>query len=395
MPAPTPADATPPADALPPLAGLRVLEIAAIGPVPMACTLLADLGAEVWRIDRPEPSGLGLPLAPRFEVHGRSRRSLALDLKHPDGRALLLRLLEQADVLVEGLRPGAMERLGLGPDDCLARNPRLVYGRMTGWGQTGPLAATAGHDLNFIALTGVLHAVGPAGGGPLPPLNLVGDYGGGAMFLALGVLAALLERQRSGRGQVVDAAMTEGSAALAGLFHGLRAAGQWREARGTNLLDGGAPFYRCYECACGGWVALAALEARFFAVFAQRIGLPAELAAQRDDPAAWPALQAAIAGRLRSQPRAHWLALLDGSDACLSPVLTLAEAPQHPQAVARGAYVAVDGVVQPAPAPRFSRSATVPPRAAPAPGADTRRLLAEAGIDDDTVRSLSDQGVVR
>lgn len=404
--APAPPAAAPAHAARGALHGLRVVEFAGIGPAPMACMLLADMGADVVRIDRLAPGGLGLPLTPASDVHARSRRSIALDLKSPDGRELAWRLLDGADVLVEGFRPGVMESLGLGPEPVAARCPRLVYGRMTGWGQHGPLAPTAGHDLNYLALTGALAAIGTGGGDgagdagtpegrPLPPLNLVGDYGGGAMFLAFGVLAALWERERSGRGQVVDAAMVDGVAALAGLFHGLRAAGTWTPRRHDNLLDGGAPFYDCYRCACGGFVALAALEPKFFAEFARLAGLDAAWVPRQYERAAWPALREAIAAVIASGTRAHWAALFEGSDACVAPVLSFDEAPAHAHALARGAYVALDGVAHPAPAPRLSRSGAVPPRAAPQPGAHTAELLAEIGVHGAAAEALFAQGVVR
>ena len=378
-----------------PLQGLSVVEIAAIGPGPMACMLLADLGADVVRIDRLDASGLGVPLAPRFDVNARSRRSVALDLKQAAGVDTALRLIDRADVLVEGFRPGVTERLGLGPDTCLARNPGLVYGRMTGYGQTGPMAAMAGHDLDYIALTGVLDAIGPAGGAPVPPLNLVGDYGGGALYLAFGVLAALFERQRSGRGQVVDAAMVDGAASLASIFHGLRAGGLWGGGRGENLLDGGAPFYATYSCADGRCVAVGALEPKFFAAFAQGIGLDQRFVATQYDRRQWPPMREAIAALLLREPRDHWAALFDGGDACVAPVLTLAEAPTHHHAVARRAYVDIDGVVQPGPAPRFSRSVPDTPRPAPAPGADGATVLRSAGFGDDEIDALRVAGALR
>ena len=378
-----------------PLHGLRVVELASIGPGPMCAMLLADLGADVIRVDRLEPSGLGVPTTPRFDVSARSRRSVALDLKAPAARDAALALADRADVLLEGWRPGVTERLGLGPDVCLARNPRLVYGRVTGFGQSGPLARTAGHDLTYIALTGALHAIGPAEA-PVPPLNLIGDFGGGGMLLAVGVLAALQERTRSGRGQVVDAAMVDGASMLMGMFHGLQAAGQWDEtARAANLLDGGAPYYGTYATADGRFVAVAPLEAKFFAEFAARIGLPHELAAARDDRARWPALRAAIADRLRTRTRDEWAALFAGTDACVAPVLTLDEAPRHPHAVARTAYVEVDGVVQPAPAPRFSRSTPEAPRPPAAPGADTAAVLREAGLGAEAIAALLESGAAR
>jgi alpha-methylacyl-CoA racemase len=383
---------TPAPAAAGPLAGLRVMEFAAIGPVPMAATLLADLGAEVWRVDRPGGSGLGLPLPPVHDVHARSRRSVVLDLKQPAGVQAALALLDRADVLLEGLRPGVMEKLGLGPEVLRARCPALVYGRMTGWGQTGPLAPAVGHDLNYLALSGALHAIGPAGGPPLPPLNLVADYGGGALFLAFGVMAALWERQRSGRGQVVDAAMVDGVAALMGLAHGLHAAGQWRPERGHNLLDGGAPFYACYECADGRWLSVAALETRFFARLAQGLDLPAELVARRDDPATWPALRSAIAAALRTRSRDEWCAHLEGSEACVAPVLSLDEVAAHPHAQARQTYVPVGSMLQPAPAPRFDRTPAAHPRPAPHEGAHTREALTLAGFSADAIDALLAQG---
>lgn len=377
-----------------PLAGLRVIELAAIGPVPMCATLLADLGADVVRVDRLEPSGLGLALERRFDVHGRSRRSAAFDLKVPAAREAVLRLVEHADVLLEGFRPGVAERLGLGPEPCQARNPRLVYGRMTGFGQDGPLAQAAGHDLNYIALSGALHAIGPAGGAPVPPLNLVGDYGGGALYLAFGVMAALHERQSSGRGQVVDAAMVDGAASLMGLFHGLAASRAWSPARGTNLLDGGAPFYATYETADGRWVAVGALEPKFFAELVRRIGLDESWVRAQHDRARWPALREALAATFRTRTREAWCALLEGSDACFAPVLSLEEAPAHAHAAARGTYVEVDGVVQPGPAPRFDRSVPAPPAPPPETGAHTRQVLEEAGLSAHEIEALCAAGAI-
>jgi alpha-methylacyl-CoA racemase len=379
-----------------PLHGLRVIELASIGPGPMCAMLLADLGAEVVRVDRLEPSGLGLPVDPRFDVPARSRRSIALDLKSQGGREAAQRLITSADVLIEGWRPGVAERLGLGPLDCHARHPGLVYGRMTGYGQTGPLSNVAGHDLNYIALSGALHAIGHAGQPPVPPLNLVGDYGGGALYLAFGVLAALFERQRSGRGQVVDAAMVDGVGSLLALFHGLAAGGLWHtERRGANLLDGGAPFYATYETADGRFLALGALEPKFFAEFAELAGLDARFVAAQYDRRQWPEMREAIAARLRSRPRDEWAALFEGSDACVTPVLTLAEAPDHPHARQRQAHVEVDGVLQPAPAPRFGRSRPAPPRPAPTAGQHTRELLAEAGYSEAEITTLLASGQAR
>jgi len=378
-----------------PLHGLRVIELASIGPGPMCCMLLADLGADVVRIDRLEPSGLGLAMDPRHDVNARGRRSVALDLKLPAARDAVLRLVAGADVLVEGMRPGAAEKLGLGPADCQARNPRLVYGRMTGFGQTGPLAAAAGHDLNYIALTGALHAIGPAGGRPLPPLNLVGDYGGGALYLAFGLLAALFERQRSGRGQVVDAAMVDGAASLASIFYGLHAAGNWSEARGANLLDGGAPFYDTYETADARHISLAPLEPKFFARLAEALGLEPRFVQRQYDRRLWPEMRAAIAAAVLRHTRDEWCARLEGSDACFAPVLSFEEAPMHVHARARAAFVTVDGVVQPAPAPRFDRTPAAQPRPAPHPGQHTDEVLHEAGFSAAEVAALRTAGAAR
>ena len=376
------------------LQGLRVVEIASIGPVPMCGMLLADQGADVVRIDRLQASGLGLPVEPKFDVHGRGRRSVALNLKAPAGRDTALRLVDRADVLIEGLRPGVMERLGLGPESTAARNAGLVYGRMTGFGQQGPLADAVGHDLNYTALSGVLSAIGPAGGAPLPPLNLVGDYGGGALFLAFGVMAALFERQRSGCGQVVDAAMVDGAATLGSMFWGLAGAGQWRAARGSNLLDGGAPFYGCYETADGLWVSIAALEPRFFAVLAEALGLDERFVHGQHDRSLWPAMRDAIATALRQRTRDAWSAMLEGTEACLAPVLSFDEAPQHPHARARQAFVDVAGLRQPAPAPRFERTPADRPRPAPGPGEHGDAVLAEAGFAAAEIAELRRSGVL-
>lgn len=379
-----------------PLHGLRVIELASIGPGPMCAMLLADLGADVVRVDRLEPSGLGVAMDKRNDVAARSRRSIALDLKGAAGREAALRLIDRADVLIEGWRPGVAERLGLGPADCHARHPGLVFGRMTGFGQTGPLAHAAGHDINYIALTGALHAIGPAGGAPVPPLNLVGDYGGGALYLAFGVMAALFERQRSGRGQVVDAAMVDGVSSLMSLFHGLAAGGGWDASqRGANLLDGGAPFYGTYETADGRWLAIGPLEPKFFADLAGRIGLEARFVQRQYDRRLWPEMREALAAIFRTRPRDEWAQLLEGTDACVAPVLTLAEAREHPQAVQRQGFVPVDGVPQPAPAPRFDRSRPEAPRPAPDIGEHTCELLAEAGYNPGEITVLLADGAAR
>jgi len=373
---------------------MRVVEMAGIGPAPLACMLLADLGADVVRVDRTGPSGLGLAMSPTHDVNARGRRSVALDLKQPAGREAVLRLLAKADVLVEGFRPGVMEKLGLGPDDCSAVNPGLVYGRMTGFGQHGPLAATAGHDINYIALTGVLDAIGPAGGAPLPPLNLVGDYGGGALYLAFGVMAALYERQHSGLGQVVDAAMVDGAASLASLFFGLQAAGNWSEPRGQNLLDGGAPFYGTYETADGRWVAIGPLEPKFFVLLAEQLGLDERFVKRQYDRRLWPEMREAIATAFKQHPRDEWCRRLEGTDACFAPVLSFAEAPQHAHAAQRGAFVDVAGVVQPGPAPRFGRTPAAHPRPAPQPGQDSEAVLLDAGYSAAELLALRRAGVL-
>jgi alpha-methylacyl-CoA racemase len=375
-----------------PLKGLRVIELASIGPGPMCAMLLADQGADVVRIDRLEPSGLGVPMDKRFEVSGRGRRSVALDLKSPAGRDAVLRLIDSADALIEGFRPGVAERLGLGPAECHARNPRLVYGRMTGFGQSGPLAQAAGHDLNYIALTGALHAIGPAGSKPLPPLNLVGDYGGGALYLAFGLMAALFERQGSGRGQVVDAAMVDGAASLMSIFYGMTASGAWKAQRASNLLDGGAPFYDTYETADGRYVSIGALEPKFFAEMAQCIGLDERFVKGQYDRKLWPQMRNAMTTILRGKTRDEWSALLEGSDACFAPVLSIEEAPKHAHAQARGGFIEVAGVVQPAPAPRFDRSQADAPRPAPAIGTHTNAVLAEAGFSADDIAALHAAG---
>ncbi|MBL8324531.1 MAG: CoA transferase [Rubrivivax sp.] len=381
-----------------PLAGLRVIELASIGPGPMCCMLLADLGADVIRVDRLEPSGLGLAMDKRFEVNGRGRRSVAIDTRRPEGRDAVLKLVEGADVLVEGFRPGVAEKMGLGPADCHARNPRLVYGRMTGFGQQGPLAMAAGHDLNYIALTGVLQAIGTGGDGgkPVPPLNLVGDYGGGALYLAFGVMAALFERQRSGRGQVVDAAMVDGAASLASIFFGLNAAGAWdASAREANLLDGGAPFYSTYETADQRHISLAPLEPKFFATLAAAIDLDDRFVKRQYDRRLWPEMREAIAAIVRRHTRDEWCARLEGTDACFAPVLSFDEAAGHRHASERGAFVEVDGVVQPGPAPRFSRTPAGRPQRTPAAGEHTDAVLAEAGYEVSAIAALRALGVVR
>jgi alpha-methylacyl-CoA racemase len=339
-----------------PLAGIKVVELAGIGPGPMCAMLLADLGATVLRIDRPGPQDLGVARPLRYDLLLRGRRALAFDLKRPEGKALALRLVERADALIEGFRPGVTERLGIGPEDCLARNPRLVYGRVTGWGQKGPLAHAAGHDINYISLVGALHAFGRRGQAPVPPLNLLGDFAAGALYLALGIVSAILEVQRSGKGQVVDAAMVDGTASLLTAFHGLIAAGLATHERGTNTLDTGAHFYNAYECADGRWISIAAIEGKFYAELLRRLDIdPATMPAQVDREH-WPESQDRLAALFKTRTREEWCALLEGTDACFAPVLTTDEAALHPHNKARGTYVDIDGIIQPAPAPRFSRT---------------------------------------
>lgn len=350
-----------------PLAGMKIIEFAGAGPGPMAAMHLADLGATVLRIERRERVELGVPRPLKYNLMLRSRQSIALDLKDPESVHLVLELVSQADALIEGFRPGVMERLGLGPDACLARNPRLVYGRMTGWGQDGPLAHAAGHDINYIALAGVLGAIGRAGQAPTAPLALVGDFGGGAMFLVMGMLAALLHARSTGRGQVVDAAIVDGAASLATVFYGMSAAGQWNAERGTNILDTGAPHYDCYECSDGQWISIGPIETRFHAELARLLGLEAGALGAPGDKSHWPDARAALAQAFKGRTRDQWCALLEGTDVCFAPVLSFTEAPMHPHLKARGTFVEVDGVTQPAPAPRFSATPTAVPTAPSAP----------------------------
>lgn len=380
-----------------PLAGLRIIEVAGLGAGPYCGMMLADMGAEVTRIERMPVPPLRAPLP---DPLARGRRTIALDLKQPAGVEALLRLIDGADALFEAFRPGVAERLGFGPEVCLARNPRLVYGRMTGWGQQGPLAHTAGHDLNYIALSGALHSIGVKGSKPVPPLNLVGDFGGGGLLLAFGMVCALLERERSGAGQVVDAAMLDGAASMMAMFYGFRAMGLFNEAPGANLLGGAAHFYDTYETRDGKFVAVAPLEPEFYAEFIDKLGLDRERFAPHGfrlgkmDTARWDALKAELAAVFRTRDRDAWCALFEGSDACFAPVLALSEAPGHAHNVARGTFIEVDGLAQNAPAPRFSRSAPAPPAAPRLPGADTRAVLAEAGYDDLALAELAAAGVI-
>jgi alpha-methylacyl-CoA racemase len=339
-----------------PLAGIKVVELAGIGPGPFCGMLLSDLGADVLRIERPEPVDLGLPTPREFDLLARGRHSLALDLKSAAGVAAVKALIRRTDVLIEGFRPGVTERLGLGPDDCFAINPRLVYGRVTGWGQNGPLASAAGHDIDYIALTGTLHSIGPRNGPPIPPANLVGDFGGGGVYLAYGVVSALLERANSGKGQVVDAAVVDGAASLMTGMYGRKAAGAWTDQRGENDLDGGAPWYSVYKTADARHVSVGAIEERFYRELVRGLGLDAEMLPDRRDRAGWPRLRERFAEVFRTKTRDEWSQVFEGSDACFAPVLSLTEAPEHPHNKARRTFVDVDGVVQPAPAPRFSRT---------------------------------------
>ena len=367
-----------------PLAGLNVIEMAGLGPAPFAGMMLSDMGADVLRIDRKASPGadkFAQVKAPNFVDRG--RRSIALDLKKPEAAALALDLIAGADAVIEGFRPGVMERLGLGPDVCLARNAKLVYGRVTGWGQEGPLAQTAGHDINYIALTGVLHAIGGAER-PVPPLNLVGDFAGGAMMLAFGLVCALLEAQKSGRGQVVDAAMTDGAATLAAMIFSFQAAGRWRDERAANLLDGGSPFYRAYACADGGFVAVGALEPQFFASLLAGLGIGADELPDRWDAKNWPAIAARFEAVFATRSREAWAAIFAATDACVTPILSLAEAPQHPHNVFRKNFV--DG--EPQPAPRFSRTSGEIARPPAIPGESGEAALRLRGVSEERIAAL-------
>ncbi|KYO55946.1 CaiB/BaiF CoA-transferase family protein (plasmid) [Tistrella mobilis] len=371
-----------------PLQGIRVIEIAGLGPGPFCAMLLADLGADVLRIERATGSGL---FDPKFDLSNRGKRSVVLDLKKPEGVAAVLKLVESADILTEGFRPGVMERLGLGPDICLARNPKLVYGRMTGFGQTGPLAKVAGHDINYIAMSGALHAIGGPDK-PVPPLNLVGDFGGGALYLAFGLMAALIEAGRSGKGQVVDATMIDGAASLMTMMYGMAAAGSWNDRRSANLVDGGAHFYDTYETADGRHVSIGSIEPQFYAELIRLAGLdPAEFAAQ-NDKAEWPRMKARLVEVFKTKTRDEWCSLMEGSDVCFAPVLSMFEAPEHPHNRERGTFIEVDGVVQPGPAPRFSRTAPGRPTPPPAPGAHTDQGLADWGFSADEIAALKASG---
>ena len=377
-----------------PLRGLRIVEMVGLGPAPFAAMMLSDMGAEVIRI-HPVNARSDIPLInTHYDLLARGRRSAALNLKDPDALAVALELVGQADGLLEGFRPGVMERMGLGPEVCQARNPRLVYGRMTGWGQDGPLAASAGHDLNYFALCGVLHALGPRDRPPPVPLNLVGDFGGGGLLLAFGMVCAMMEARGSGKGQVVDAAMVDGAALLGAMIYGFHAGGVWSAERESNFLDGAAPFYGTYTCADGRFLAVGPIEPKFYAQFLDRLGIDAATLPPQNDASRWSAVRERLATVLSAQPRDHWVRLFEGSDACVSPILDFEEAPDHPHNKARGTFVEIGGIRHPAPAPRFSR--TVPDQPAPPslPGADTGAVLTEWGIGAERIAALRERGAI-
>jgi alpha-methylacyl-CoA racemase len=372
-----------------PLAGVKVVEFAGIGPGPFCAMLLSDMGAQVVRIDRKGGRG-----ANKFDITSRGRRSLALDLKKPEAVEVALKLIAQADALLEGFRPGVMEKLGLGPDVALKRNQRLVYGRMTGWGQTGPLAQAAGHDINYIALTGALHAIGRKGATPVPPLNLVGDFGGGALYLAFGMACALFEARGSGKGQVVDCAMTEGAASLMSMFYGFKAMGMWQDEKGVNLLDGGAHFYDTYETADGKWVSIGSIEPQFYALLLEKASLTDPEFQAQMDRSKWPSLKEKTARVMKTKTREQWDQLMEGTDVCYAPVLSLAEAPNHPHNKARGSFVEVDGVVQPGPAPKFSRTKVEVQGPAPTCGQHNDQVLSDFGFSSNDIAALKSSGAI-
>jgi len=370
-----------------PLHGTRVIELAGIGPGPFCGMMLADMGAEVIRVDR-------ISSFRSNDVLTRGRRSIAVDLKSPDGRDVILRLCEEADGFIEGFRPGVTERLGIGPEDCMARNPRLVYGRMTGWGQDGPLAQAAGHDINYISLAGALHGIGRKGERPVPPLNLVGDFGGGGMLLAFGLVCAMLEAQKSGAGQVVDASMVDGSATLMAMFFSMKAAGMYSDERGTNLLDGGAHFYDSYETSDGKYISLGSIEPQFYALLVEKAGLDKEDFSNQMDQGNWGKLKQDLIDLFRTKTRDQWCEIMEGTDICFAPVLSLSEVADHPHNIARETFKELEGVLQPAPAPRYSRSTVSLSHASRVAGEDSRVVLAQYGYDDDRIGQLIEDGVI-
>jgi len=376
------------------LSGYRVIELAGIGPAPMCAMLLSDMGADVVRIDRLADAGLGVQVQTKYGLLNRGRRSVALDLKRPEATDTVLRMVEKADALIEGFRPGVMERLGLGPDVCLLKNPRLVYGRMTGWGQEGPLAQAAGHDINYIALAGALHSIGRRGEAPVPPLNLVGDFGGGALYLALGVVAGILEAQKSGKGQVVDVAMVDGVASLMTAIYGMHGAGIWTNERGTNVLDTGAHYYDVYETRDGKHISIGSIEAKFYEELLERSGLKNEELPRQNDRPSWPRMKERLKALFLTKTRDEWCKLMEGTDICFAPVLSMDEAPRHPHNQLRGTFVVQDGVAQPAPAPRFSRTPSAIQCPPAVPGEHTEEALRDWGFSFTELEKLRNCGAI-
>ena len=372
-----------------PLQGTKIIEFAGIGPGPFCAMLLSDMGAQVVRIDRKGGRG-----GSKFDITSRGRRSLALDLKKPEAIEVALKLIAQSDALLEGFRPGVMEKLGLGPDIALKRNPKLVYGRMTGWGQTGPLSQAAGHDINYISLVGALHAIGRKGERPVPPLNLVGDFGGGALYLAFGMACGLFEAQRSGKGQVIDCAMTDGAASLMSMFYGFKAMGMWKDEKGVNLLDGGSHFYDAYETADGKWISIGSIEPQFYALLLEKTGITDPDFQAQMDRDKWPGLKERIARVIKAKTRSEWDALMEGSDVCYAPILSLGEAPNHPHNKARGTFIEIDGVVQPAPAPRFSRTKPEVQGVGVAAGQHNDQVLSDYGFSSSDIAALKSAGAI-
>ncbi len=379
-----------------PLTGLKVIELAGIGPAPMAAMMLSDMGAEVIRVDRLTASGLGIPMPKKFNFLGRGRKSIAVDLKNPDGIETLLDLIDKADIVIEGFRPGVMERLGMGPDVCLERNPKLVFGRVTGWGQEGPLSKSAGHDLNYIALSGALHAIGRSNDEPpTPPLNLVGDFGGGTMFIVVGILAALHEVKNSGKGQVVDAGMVDGALSLMTSIYGMNAGGAQSDERASNILDSGAHFYNTYETRDGKYVSIGSIETKFYAMLLEKLGLDPDSLPPQMERESWPAMKEKFKEIFLTKTRDEWCALMENTDICFAPVLSLAEAPDYAHNKERGSFVDVEGVMHPAPAPRFSATPSSIKSPTPPTGVHTDEVLADWGISADKVAALKASGAIK